>query len=134
MTSRNVRTRTLTVENLAPSIKGFMSQAAHSNRYARAAFVIARCVAAGFALYATAKHPYNFYVLTRWVVFLACCFGLWLNRNRLWPSFASAYGVVGLVFNPLLPFHFTRSTWHVLDITAGTVFLASLLFDRPPPE
>lgn len=94
------------------------------------AFFIARCVAAGFALYATAKHPYNFYVLTRWVVFLTCCCGLWLNRSRLWPSFAPAYAAVGLIFNPILPFHFTRPTWHTLDIAAGAVLLASLLFDH----
>ena len=107
-----------------------MNQASKPNRYTRAAFVIARCVAAGFALYATAKHPYNFYVLTRWVVFLTCCCGLWLNRSRLWPSFAPAYAVVGLVFNPVLPFHFTRSTWHTLDIAAGAILLASLLLDQ----
>ena len=107
-----------------------MNQAATPNRYARAAFVIARCVAAGLALYATAKHPYNFYVLTRWVVFLTCCYGVWLYRSRLWSSFAPAYAVVGLVLNPLLPFHFARSTWHTLDIAAGVVLLASLLFDQ----
>jgi hypothetical protein len=104
----------------------------------RTAFFIARGVAAGFALYATAKHPYNFYVLTRWVVFVTCCYGLWLNRSRLWPSFAPAYLAVGLAFNPILPFHFQRSTWHTLDIAAGIILLVSLAFtpasgDSNPP-
>ena len=93
------------------------------------AFFIARCVAAGFSLYATAQHSYNFYVLTRWVVFLTGCWGLWLGRSRFWPSFAPAYIAVGLIFNPILPFHFTRSTWHTLDIAAGAVLLISLFFD-----
>lgn len=98
------------------------------------AFFIVRCVAAGFALYATAKHSYNFYVLTRWVVFLTCCWGLWLGRSRFWPSFAPAYIAVGLIFNPILPFHFTRSTWHTLDIAAGAVLLASLVFTSTTGE
>ena len=100
------------------------------NRYDRAAFVIVRCVTAGFAFYAIAKHPYNFYVLTRWAVFLVCCWGFWRCRSRIWPSFAPAYIAVGLVFNPLFPFHFQRSTWQVFDAVAGIVLLASLLLHR----
>ena len=75
-------------------------------------------IAAGqqpLANHATAKHPYSFYVLTRWVVFLTSCCGLWLGARLFWPSFAPAYITVGLVFNPILPFHFHRSAWHTLD-------------------
>ena len=94
------------------------------------AFFIGRCLAAGIALYAIAKHPYNFYVLTRWTVFLVCCWGVWLSRSHMWPSFAPAYVVVGVVFNPLFPFHFQRPTWQVLDATAGIVLLASFALHR----
>jgi hypothetical protein len=97
----------------------------------RFAFAIARCLAAGFALYATARHPYSFYILTRWVVFLTCCWGLLLLRHRLWPSCAPIYALVALVFNPIAPFHFARSTWHNLDIAAAAALLVSLAFDRP---
>ena len=97
----------------------------------RLIFALARCIAAGFALYATARHPYSLYVLTRWIVFLTCCWGLFLSRHRLWPSLAPAYAVVGLVFNPLFLLHFARSTWHGLDIAAGVILLASLVFDHP---
>jgi hypothetical protein len=41
---------------------------------------------------------------------------------------APAYAIVGLVFNPLFPFHFARATWHNFDIAAGIVLLASLPF------
>lgn len=100
----------------------------------RLGFVILRCIAAGFAFYATAKHPYGFYMLTRWVVFLTCCWGLFLCRGRFWPSGAPAYAVVGLVFNPLFPFHFTRGTWHNLDIAAAIILLASLPFRHSPDD
>ncbi len=103
-----------------------------ATKYARHLFFIARCVAAGVAFYATAAHSYNFYIFTRWVVFGTCCYGLWLNRNRFWPSFAAVYGVVAVMFNPLLPFHFAHSTWRNLDIATGVILLASLLFRCPP--
>lgn len=101
-------------------------QATDPTRYA---FLVARCVAAGFALYATARHPYSYYILTRWIVFLTCCWGLFLLRRRLWPSFALVYAVVGLVFNPLFSLHFARNTWHNLDIAAAALLLVSLAFD-----
>lgn len=101
--------------------------------HVRIAFILVRCIAAALAFYAVAKHPYIFYILTRWAIFLVCSWGLWLGRGRFWPSFAPAYIAVGLVFNPLLPFHFQRSTWHTLDLVAGIILLVSLAFS-PRPE
>ena len=98
------------------------------------AFVLVRCLAAALAFYATGKHPYNFYILTRWVVFLVCCWGFWLSRGRIWPSFAPGYIAVGLLFNPVLSFHFLRSTWHALDIAAGGVLVLSLAFPPAPSD
>jgi len=102
--------------------------------YARLGFIIARCFAAGFAFWATAKHPYSFYDLTRWVVFVTSCWGVFLCRRRLWPSAGLAYAVIGLVLNPLFPFRFARNTWHNLDIATGVILLISLAFSRPPVE
>ena len=97
-------------------------------------FFIARCVAAGFAFWATARHPYAFFVLTRWVVFATCCWGVCLCLRKPWPSAMPAYAVVGLLFNPLFLFRFSRGTWHNLDIAAAMILLASLAFSRPPNE
>jgi hypothetical protein len=100
----------------------------------RFGFMVARFVAAGFALWATARHPYSFYILTRWVVFVTCCWGVYRLRLRLWPSFAPAYAVVGLILNPIAPFHFSRGTWHNLDVAAAVILLASIPFDRARPS
>jgi hypothetical protein len=105
-----------------------------TTKVAWVAFAFARVIAAGFALYATARHPYSFYVLTCWVVFVTCCWGIYLLHRRLWPSFAPAYAVVGLVLNPIAPFYFSRGTWHNLDIAAAVILLVSLVFSRPPDE
>jgi hypothetical protein len=97
----------------------------------RAAFLVARCIAAGFALSAAGRHPYDFYVLVRWIVFTACCWGIFSVRKRLWPSAVPIYLFVGIVFNPMVPLHFARTTWHNLDIAAGLLLLTSLLFREP---
>jgi hypothetical protein len=99
----------------------------------RVAFVIARLVAAGFALYATARHPYGYYIVTRWVVFVTCLGGVLIS----WRAFSSCvffYAAVGLLFNPIVPFHFTRNTWHKLDIVAAGVLLGSIVLDARPSQ
>ncbi|MSU62642.1 MAG: hypothetical protein EXS31_09625 [Pedosphaera sp.] len=98
------------------------------------ACILLRCLAAAIAFFAVGNHPYNYYVLTRWVLFLTCCWGAWNCRNRIWRSFAPAYIVIGLIFNPILPFHFHRSTWQMLDIAAGTVLVLSLVFPPAPKD
>lgn len=90
------------------------------------AFFITRCIANAIAFWAVNKHPYNFYVLARWPDFLVCCLGFWRSRHRMWPSFAPPYTVVGMLFNPLIPFHFQRATWQVIDVTPNVILLASL--------
>jgi len=97
-------------------------------------FVIVRIIAAGFAFTATAKHPYDFYVVTRWIVFLTCGWGAFLSYRRPWPSPLAIYIVVGILFNPLFQLHFSRGTWHNLDILAGVALLGSLLFQKSPPR
>ena len=71
---------------------------------------------AGFAFVAIADLPYGYYRLLRWV---ACAVAV-----------AWALGLVALVFNPLVPVHFEKATWRVLDAAAGVSFLCVLYFSR----
>src|SRR5450432_3120135 len=98
------------------------------------AFFITRCVAAAVAFYALLRHPHSFYILTRWVVFVTCCWGLVRCRRRWWPSVAPAYAIVALIFNPFFPFHFPRGTWHNIYVGAGITLLVSLLFRHPSDD
>jgi uncharacterized membrane protein YccC len=100
----------------------------------RIGFIVARCFAAALVFYAISSHPYNVYVLTRWVVFLTCAWGLWIHRRTMWPSFAPVYLLISLLFNPLFPFHFQRSTWRYLDVVTGVLIVLSLAFANAPRD
>lgn len=95
----------------------------------RISFAVMRCFAAGCAFCATAKVAYDYYTLTRWIVFSTCAWGLFFCRRRVWQIIAPAYVLIGVLFNPILPFYFSRKTWHNLDILAGVVLLATIYFD-----
>ncbi len=79
-------------------------------------------------LVATARLPYGYYTLTRIVV---CGTAAWIaivgwkdsQVSRLW---ATAFLLIALLFNPIVPIHLKRGTWFYLDILIAIVFIAHL--------
>lgn len=79
-------------------------------------------VVALFCFIAIADLPYGFYILLRWVVFgvaIAASLHMQVNRriNWIW-----ILGIVALIFNPFIPFHFPKNIWRFLDAVAGVSF------------
>jgi hypothetical protein len=93
-------------------------------------FILLRLIAAGFAFAAIWKHPYNFYILTRWIILVVCAVALWMSKFNLRPNLILGYMALAIVFNPFLPFHFSRDSWHICDTVAGAFLLISLI-QRP---
>jgi len=94
--------------------------------------ITAGCVVAAiFAFVAAAGgHPYSFYTTTRWVVFLVCCWGAYQNREMRPKWIFVGFIVIGVLFNPLIPFRFKRDLWQVIDILGGIALIAMPLCAR----
>jgi hypothetical protein len=77
-------------------------------------------ISAVFAFVSAAGgHPYSFYTTTRWVIFLVCVWGAYQNREILTKWIFIGFIVIGVLFNPLIPFRFSRDIWQVIDIAGG---------------
>lgn len=77
-------------------------------------------IAAALLLVAVAAHmPYGFYQLLRWAVCIVA--GIMAYNLTGWQR-AVMIGVA-VLFNPIAPIHFDRSTWQALDLVAGGVVL-----------
>lgn len=86
--------------------------------------------AAVISFVAIADLPYGFYRLLRWItcgVAIASAVQLHHNRHTGW---VWALGIVALIFNPLIPFHFAKDTWRVFDFFAGALFFVTLWITR----
>lgn len=59
------------------------------------------------------------YQFSRWAVCAAAVFGA-VNLKSDWRW---ALAVVAILFNPIIPIHFSRDTWQVLDGLSAAVFL-----------
>jgi Family of unknown function (DUF6804) len=83
-------------------------------------------------LLATARMPYGYYTLLRIVVCLfAVCVAIteW-DAGALGRGVSIAFGVVALLFNPLVPIFLKRATWHYIDIGIAVLIAAHLVFRR----
>ena len=79
---------------------------------------------AGFGL-----QPRDCGELLRWsvcAVAVYCVFATHGARRHLWTAL---FGIVAVVFNPLIPLPLGHAAWPVLYIGSALVFLASVLMD-----
>lgn len=81
-------------------------------------------------LVATIRMPYGYYTLTRIVVcglaaYLAYAGWQGTIFSRLW---STIFGLVAVLFNPILPVYLSRRTWYPIDITIALFFAAHLAF------
>jgi hypothetical protein len=89
-------------------------------------FFIMRAVAAVMLFIAFADLPYAYYQALRWVVCGVTGYGAYMayeGKNQTW---AWAFGVTAILFNPIMPFYLERETWQLLDVAAAIMLFISL--------
>ena len=89
-------------------------------------FVAARVIAAIVALVGVASLPYGYYVLLRWVVCPVAAYTALEAAKQPKKGWTWVFGVLALVFNPILPVHLTREVWPVVDFAACVLMLVSV--------
>ena len=86
-------------------------------------------IASGMLLWALyPDNPYGYYVLLRWVccgifAYLAFCTAVQKKKGWLW-----MFGIMAIVYNPIIPIHLTRDIWQVLNIVTIGIAVASIFF------
>lgn len=85
-------------------------------------------IASGFLLVALFDGlPYGYFTLLRFVV---CAVGVYIaykiyvsNNDSLW---VWLFGGIAILFNPIIPIHFERETWWIIDLIIGGIFVLSM--------
>jgi hypothetical protein len=92
--------------------------------------VIARIVGSVLLFWALFEHPYGYFTLLRWVVCATAIYTAYLSTTVNRVPWAWVFGLIALLFNPLIPVRIDRATWAYLDVAVGILFLISLFFVR----
>ncbi|NLD50438.1 MAG: hypothetical protein GX660_25130 [Clostridiaceae bacterium] len=93
---------------------------------------IARIITAIFLFVALLNLPIGYYKFLRWIVCSTAIYSLYISYNikekinyGVW-----LFGLVAILFNPIIPFYLGKTSWQVADIIVGVIFIFSTLFVR----
>jgi len=92
--------------------------------------IILRLISGVMLFLALGYHPYSYYIILRWVVSISSFYSGWILSKLNKSNWAWVFFIVGILFNPIFPVYFNRSTWQVIDILAGGITTFSLLVKK----
>jgi len=86
-------------------------------------FTIARIVAAILLFLALGRHPYGYYTLLRFVVRGVTIYGVYFSVKVEKIGWAVTFGIIAILFNPLIPIYLRRGYWQFIDLTVAVLLL-----------
>ena len=89
-------------------------------------FTIARIIAAILLFLALDRHPYGYYKLLRFVVCGVNVYGVYFAVKLEKIGWAWTFGIIAILFNPLIPIYFRRGTWQFIDLSVAVLLLLSI--------
>ena len=93
----------------------------------RLAWITLRIVTAGLLAWAIVpSNPSAYYQFHRVAVFAAGIALAWRHHTRGQPGWVVAFGVVAVMYNPVVPVHLTRPIWAMVNLATIAVVLAPL--------
>jgi len=79
-----------------------------------------------FLLGALGRNPYSYYQFLRWLILGVGGYSAYLAYNSEKKIWAWIFGLIALLFNPIIPFYLSRATWQSIDIIVAVIFFISL--------
>jgi hypothetical protein len=77
----------------------------------------------------TGRHPYGFYTLLRWICCAAFAYSAFAAHEKNRVPWVWIFGMLAMLFNPIVPLHFQRDTWQMIDwVTIGVIVVAGIAF------
>jgi hypothetical protein len=78
---------------------------------------------AALLVLALAPMPYGYYTFLRLVVTIVACITAFSFYKEGHVTWAWIFGLVGILFNPLIQVHLSRDIWMILDLLAAGLML-----------
>ena len=82
-----------------------------------------------FLLGALGDWPYGYYQLLRWLILGIGGYSAYLAYNSERKVWVGIFGVIALLFNPIIPFYLSKDTWQFIDIVVAIIFFVSLFYN-----
>ena len=84
-----------------------------------------KLAAALLLFWALGGHPYSYYQFLRWAVLIAGAYSSYDAYENKKVAWAWIFGIMAVLFNPIIPFYMSKETWQTVDLIGGIIFLVS---------
>ena len=75
---------------------------------------------------ALANNPYSYYQFLRWAIVIIAGYTAYIAYNKQKMGWAWTFGIMAILFNPILPFYLSKDTWQLIDVVSAVIFLVSV--------
>jgi len=75
---------------------------------------------------AFADNPYSYYQFLRWVTAIASFYLAYVTYNHNRTGWAWTFAIMGILFNPIVPFYLERETWQFFNLLVAVIYFVSL--------
>ena len=87
---------------------------------------IIKIIAVLMLFWALGDNPYSYYQILRWVICGATGYFAYLAYENNKNAWVWVFGIIAILFNPIIPFYLDRGTWAVIDIITATIIFTSI--------
>jgi len=85
-----------------------------------------RIVAVVFLFGALNSFPYAYYQVLRWIVCASSIYLAYFYHESNKAIWTWVFGIIAILFNPILPIYFTKEIWQPIDVIVAIIFFISL--------
>lgn len=92
--------------------------------------MLIRIVTSILLFVALTRLPIGYFKFLRWVVCVAALYSAYVSyyKNEKINFGVWLFCLVALLFNPLIPFYLDKSSWQIIDLATGIIFIFSTFF------
>lgn len=78
---------------------------------------------------ATTRQQYGYYNFLRWFVMILFIYFSYRSYNKKQYGLLIYFGLVAIMFNPLVKFWFQKQTWHLIDYIVAGITIVTIVLD-----
>lgn len=86
-----------------------------------------KLITIGILIGALWSHPYGYYQLLRWTVAFVSAYSAYLAYKHKDNTWIWIFGIIAVLFNPIIAFTFARETWQIIDVVTAIVIFTNVL-------
>ncbi len=85
-----------------------------------------KIIAVILSFYALNDLPIGYFQILRWFIFSSSAYICYVNYTGKKQKALWVFLIIGILFNPIVPIYLLKSTWHILNILTGLIYLISM--------